>query len=295
MLSSHLLASEQPLDELKDIIQPDGVSLWHLVLAAVIAMVAFPISRFIDRLVQRAARRMPNISPEIVTMIGRGSRYLTLFVLGSWAISLLGVEIGWAVIIAIVTLFLMVMIARPLIENAAAGMLLQARPTFALGDEIAVSGYSGTVMDINARTTALKTRDGYQVHIPNKEVLGEDLVVLTAYDSRRAAVDVRVDSRADLERVTRLLTDAISDIESVLPDPAPVVMARSFGDGFINLSVRFWFGPDTRTDVPVTDRAIRVIQLTLNKAGVDMPTPQMRISTTQAGIDDSRSNGVADD
>ena len=147
-------------------------------------------------------------------------------------------------------------------------MLLQARPTFALGDEIAVSGYSGTVMDINARTTSLKTRDGYQVHIPNKEVLGEDLVVFTAYDSRRAAVDVRVASRADLERVTRLLTAAITDIESVLPDPAPVVMARSFGDGFINLSVRFWFGPDTRTDVPVTARAIRVIQLALDEAGV---------------------------
>ncbi len=285
----------QFLDELKNIIQPDGVSGWDVVIAISVITVAFPISRFVDRLVRRAARRVPNASPEIVKMTGRGGRYFTLFVLGSWAVSLVGVEIGWAVIIGIVTLFLVVMIMRPMVENAAAGMLLRARPTFALGDEIVVSGYSGTVMDINARTTSLKTRDGWRVHIPNKEVLNEDLVVLTAYDSRRASVDVRVDSRADLDWVTRLLVDAVSEIESVLPDPAPAVMARSFGDGFINLSVRFWFGPDTRTDVGVTDLAIRAIQLTLDEAGVDMPTPQLRIRTTESGIDDSRSSGVTAD
>lgn len=289
-----LFTSEQPLDELKDVIQPEGVSIWHLVLAAVIAMAAFPLSRLVDRLLQRAARRIPNLSPEIVTVIGRGGRYLTLFVLGSWAISLLGVEIGWAVIIAIVALFLVVMIARPLVENAAAGMLLQARPSFALGDEIAVAGYSGTVIAINARTTALETRDGYRVHIPNKEVLGENLVVFTANESRRAAVDFRVDTRADLENVTRLLVDAVGKIESVRPDPPPEVIARSFGDGFINLTVRFWFGPDTRTDVFVIDKAIRVVQRTLNEAGVEMPTPQLRIDRLRPDADDSGSNPVAD-
>ena len=273
------MLSMQIPEDLQDAIQPEGVTGWDVTAAIVLVVVAFPISRAVDRLARRATRRVPGISTDTVHMAGRAGRYLVLLVAGSVALSLVGVDVGWAVAVAAVCLVIVVLILRPMVENAAAGLLLQSRPSFAVGDEIQVEGHEGEVLEISARTTVLKAGDGRRVHIPNTDVLGGIIVVYTAFDSRRVSVDIGVDPTADLDEVSRVLIDAVSGVESVLPDPAPAVMARSFGDGFVNLSIRFWFGPDTHSDVRVTDGAVRAIQRAVNEAGIDMPPPQLLVQT----------------
>lgn len=286
-----LMLSMQIPDDLQDAIQPEGVTGWDVAIAIVIMVVAFPISRLADRLARKATKRVPGISADTTHMAGRAGRYLVLLVAGSFALNLVGVDVGWAVAVAAICLVVVVLIMRPMVENAAAGLLLQSRPSFAVGDEIVVEGYTGKVIEISARTTVLKTGEGHRVHIPNTDVLGGTIVVLTAFDSRRATVEIGVDPNADLDEVTKVLIDAVSAVQNVLPDPAPAVMARSFGDGFINLSVRFWFGPDTHSDVRVTDSAVRAIQRAVNDAGIAMPPPQLAVQTQDqppAG-DESRS------
>jgi small-conductance mechanosensitive channel len=148
-----------------------------------------------------------------------------------------------------------------------------------VGDYISASGYEGQVVEINARTTALKTPEGVRVHIPSSQVLGAILVVYTASESRRVTIDLGVDPATDLDAVSQILAGAVSAVENVLADPSPVVFARSFGDGSINMSVRFWFGPDTHSDVSVTDQAIRAVSCAISKAGIGLPAPQLTIQT----------------
>lgn len=266
-------------DDLQDAIQPEGVTGWDVALAIALVVVAVPISRGVERLARKATRRVPGLSADMVHIAGRGARYLVMFVVGSLALSLIGVEVGWAVAVAAVGLVIVVLIMRPMVENAAAGLLLQSRPSFALGDEVKIAGHTGTVLEISARTTVLKTRAGQRIHIPNTDVLGDTIVVYTAFDRRRATVDIGVDPSADLDAVTRVLVEAVTGVDNVLADPAPEVMARSFGNGFINLTVRFWHGPDTHSDTRVTDGAVRAIQDAVNKAGIDMPPPQLLVMT----------------
>jgi small conductance mechanosensitive channel len=285
--------------DLQDAIQPQGVTGWDVAVAVALVLLAVPTSRLVDHLTRRVVGRAPNVTTEVVHIAGRMARYAVLFAGWSLALSLVGVNVGWVATIAVVFVIMAVLIVRPLVENSAAGLLLKARPSFGEGDHIEVSGYTGEVLEISARTTVLKTPDGIRIHIPNTEVLGTILVVYTAFESRRVSIELGVDPAADLEAVSQILVDAVSGVDTVLADPAPVVLARSFGDGTINLSVRFWFGPDTHSDTAVTDQAIRALEHAMSKAGIDLPPPGLMVQAevsqldTEASPEGGRSNPPA--
>lgn len=84
------------------------------------------------------------------------------------AITLLGVTVGWLLIIVILILGLLMI--RPMVENIAAGLLLTVRPSFTIGDQIQTDEYKGVVSEIGSRTTMLQTNTGVAMHIPNVEV-----------------------------------------------------------------------------------------------------------------------------
>ena len=95
----------------------------------------------------------------------------------AWAVSLLGVEVGWFALVVASGLIVFVLMVRPLVENLAAGLLLQSRPSFGIGDQIETNGYRGDVISITARSTIIQTRDWKRIHIPNQDVLDESLDV----------------------------------------------------------------------------------------------------------------------
>lgn len=269
----------QSIQDLIDTLQTSGVTSWDIVGAIAIVLISLPVGHAAARLARRAASRVPDASGQIVLDVSRFARYAVYFLGGTIALALIGFDVGWVVLIVVVFVVMGVLMLRPLIENSAAGLLLQTRPSFGIGDRIKAAGYEGEVIEINARTTALKTSDGVRVHIPNTQVLGTILVVYTAFESRRVAIDLGVDPTADLDAVSQILVGAVGAVENVLADPAPVVLARSFGDGTVNLSVRFWFGPDTHSDVSVTDQAIRALNDAISMAGIDLPAPALAIQT----------------
>lgn len=284
------------IQDLIDSFQGSGATSWDIVGAVAIVLIAFPVGRVAGRMARHAAARVPNVSTLIVADVGRLATFAVYFVGWTIALALMGLDVGWVMLIVVVFVVMLALVMRPLIENSAAGLLLQARPSFGIGDRIEASGYEGEVIEISARTTALKTPDGIRVHIPNTQVLGTILVVYTAFKSRRVTIDLGVDPAADLDAVSQTLADAVSVVETVLADPAPVVVARSFGDGSINLSVRFWFGPDTHSVTGVTDQAVRALNSAISKAGIGLPAPKLMIQTQASHSDTeaSQSGGKSD-
>jgi len=281
------------IDDVAATLQAQGFSRFDLILAIAVVLIALPISRVADRTVRRITARVPNVSVDITNDLGRLARYAVLVISWSLALSLMGFDVGWLVAIVVIIVVMVVLIMRPIIENSAAGLLLQARPSFGVGDQLEVDGYRGEVDEISARTVALKTPDGTRVHIPNTQVLGTTLIVYTAYEKRRVCIDLGVDPSADLDSVSKSLIDAAAGVDTVLSDPAPMVLARSFGNGVINLSVRFWFGPDTHTDTRVTDEVIRAMQRAISDAGISCPPPQLFVQTSASSPGQGISDGGA--
>jgi hypothetical protein len=63
----------------------------------------------------------------------------------AWAASLVGIDDGWFTVIAAFQAIVFVLTVRPLIQNLAAGLLPQSRPSFGVGDDVDTNGCQETV------------------------------------------------------------------------------------------------------------------------------------------------------
>jgi len=159
---------------------------------------------------------------------------------------------------------------RPLVENTATGLVLTARPAFSEGNRIKTAGYRGTVIEIGDRSTILQTTDGHRVHIPNSEVLGDPIVVYTAFDNLRAAFDIAVAHETDLERLIPQLLQAVAAVEGVQGDPAPSVRASDLANNAITVTVSYWYSSSMSSGSAVTDGVIRACKQILVGANVQL-------------------------
>jgi small-conductance mechanosensitive channel len=140
-----LAQSSDQLDQLKDALTSSQVSGWDVVAAIAVLALSIPVGALVRRFTIRALRRVPNLTDEIAGLGGRMSRWLVFLIALAWALSLLGTDVDWVVIVVAVVLVVGVFMLRPLVENMAAGLALTARPAFDEGDRIKTSGYQGTV------------------------------------------------------------------------------------------------------------------------------------------------------
>ena len=222
-----LAQSSSQLEDLKDALTSSQVTGWDILGALAVMVVSIPVSLLVSSLATRALRRIPNLPDEFVLAGSRTSRWLVYLIALAWSLSLLGVTVDWIVIVvAVVVVVVIVLMARPMVENGAAGLLLTMRPAFGEGDQITTAGYRGTVAEIGSRSTVLTTADGPQIHIPNSQVLSGPIVVFTASDNRKASFDITVAYDADLNAAAQALLEAVSGVDGVQQDPAPKVQAR---------------------------------------------------------------------
>ena len=162
---------------------------------------------------------------------------------------------------------------QDIIENLIAGIMLQARQPFAIGDQVAVGDHTGTVQDITIRSTILKTFDGYTVTIPSSDVLQSPIENRTAFPSRRTTLMVGVSYDADLDDVTTRVADAAARAAGVVPQPAPDAWVESFGDSSIDIAVRFWHGSTIAAEWSTRHAVAIAVKQALDDLGVEIPFP----------------------
>ena len=284
-----IVAQTDELEKIDEAISSSTATGWDIAAAIVIVVVAWPVSSVIGRAARRAARRVPSTPDYLPEVVGRAVRWLTMLIAVAWAVSLLGVKVGWFTLIVASVAIIFFLMVRPLVENLAAGLLLQSRPSFGIGDQIETNGYRGDVLSVTARSTILQTRDWKRIHIPNLDVLNGSLDVFTAFERRRSSLDLEIDYGVDPDHAEEVLVTALREVEGVLDDPEPFVLARGFGDsGGTILQVRWWHDPDLRSESRTLDRVVRAIRRALDDAGIEFALPEMRvIGDTSDGQDDT--------
>lgn len=272
-----VLAQSDQVSQLADALQGSQVTGWDIVAAIVVLVTSFLVGNLVKRLVIRALRSAPNVPDEAARLGGRVSQWLVILIGIAWSLSLIGVQVGWVVIVIGVVIVVGLLMVRPMIENTAAGLLLTARTVFEEGDQIETAGYRGTVASIGTRTTELKTTDGREVHIPNTQVLQQPIIVYTASDNRKAAFDIAVAYDTDLDQAIELLLKVVSGVDRVQQDPAPEVQASAFAGNAITLNVSYWYPSSLTSDSTVTDGVIRACKKALVAADVELAVPAIAV------------------
>jgi small-conductance mechanosensitive channel len=161
---------------------------------------------------------------------------------------------------------------KDILSNYLSGLILLASRPFRIGDEVVIDQYEGRIVQVQLRVTTMQTYDGRQVYIPNQEVFQSSITNNTASPVRRSSVMVGIDYEADVEKAKAEIRDAISKIEGIEQDPAPLVLVQELAASTVNLEILFWVNSRRKSFLSATSDVRRAVKERLEQVGIEMPT-----------------------
>jgi small-conductance mechanosensitive channel len=160
---------------------------------------------------------------------------------------------------------------QDILENTLSGILLLFRQPFRSGDQVEVMDRVGTVEEINIRETRITTFDGELVVVPNRDVYKNVILVFTHNELRRQDFVVGIAFESDTDEATRVIADALAEVDGVASDPAPSALIDELGTSTVNVRARFWSSPLRYDGLLVRDAAIKHVKRRLDEAEIEMP------------------------
>lgn len=160
---------------------------------------------------------------------------------------------------------------KDILQNWLAGMLILIRQPFEIGDQIAVTGYEGTVQHIETRATIIKTYDGQRAVIPNSDIYTNAVLVKTGNDIRRSQYDIGIGYADDIDEACDIIKAEIMKIEGVENDPGVEVYAWDLAASWVTLRARWWTDSKRGDVVKQRSEVIRSVKRALDAAAIDMP------------------------
>ena len=230
---------------LDEVLAPSSVSGWDIVLAVVVLIATWLACRFTGKWVGIGLARIGGMSDGVRRNLVRIAKYLVLFLGIGIALTFLGAQLQPVLTMVVIVAVVVVLALRGIADNFGAGLILQTRKPFDVGDEIQSQGYTGIVLDINGRSVEVDTYDGRRVHLPNSEVLNEPLLNNTIHGARRSEVQVRCAPPADLElrECVQTIVSTAGTAAGVLSSPAPDGLLVSADVHRLTIIIRFWHPP----------------------------------------------------
>ncbi|MAY84316.1 MAG: mechanosensitive ion channel protein MscS [Flavobacteriales bacterium] len=124
--------------------------------------------------------------------------------------------------------------------NYVSGMILAFRTPFHIGEIVQSGDVMGIVEKINLRSTTIKTFQGTDVIIPNKDVLQNPIHNYQKSGKRRIDLACGISYGDDLEKVKELSIKAIQSVESIDNSKDVEFYYNAFGDSSINFYIFAW-------------------------------------------------------
>ena len=166
--------------------------------------------------------------------------------------------------------------------NILGGLALQLDNSLAIGDWVKFDELSGQVVEIQWRFTAILTRNGEKVVIPNSALMKGKFSVIGAKDlgvtGWRRWIWFVVDYGVSPSQVMTAAENAVADAEiaNVARVPAPSCVAMEFLSGSVRYALRYWL-IDPRDD-DSTDSAVRTHLLaTVHRNGWRMALSEQQV------------------
>lgn len=166
---------------------------------------------------------------------------------------------------------------RDIAENFLASMLLSVRNPFRTGELIEVDGNVGIVMNLNIRSTVLRTLDGNYVQIPNAIVYKSTIKNYSSSESRRANFAVGIGYDASTTKAQTLISNVLKQHPAVLETPEPLVLVEELGAATVNLRIYYWFASAVYSPIKINSALLRLSKDALLKGGIELPDPAREV------------------
>ncbi|CAM4335941.1 mechanosensitive ion channel family protein [Kerstersia similis] len=212
-----------------------------LLIAVVILIVGWWISKWLGSVVRRAATSSPRIDATIVPILSSTAVWaVRVFTLVA-VLARFGVQTASIIAVLGAAGLAIGLALQNTLQNIAAGvMLLGLRPMRA-GEYISVGGTNeGTVEEIGLFMTRLTQFDGIAISLPNSTVWGANIINYSRNPTRRLDLEAQVRYDDDLDTAVNSLKALINDHPLVFKDPAPMVMVMGYRENGVSINVRVW-------------------------------------------------------
>lgn len=167
--------------------------------------------------------------------------------------------------------------------NILGGLALQLDNSIGIGDWVKVDDVSGRVIEVHWRHTAVRTRNGEVVVLPNSLLMKGKFTIVGSSDVTqwRRWVNFQISNTVPPQRVIDAVEQALglADIPDVSKQPAPNCVVTDFREGLVHYSVRYWL-TDPLLDDP-TDSQVRVhLYAALQRNGFMLAPPMLAVDLT---------------
>lgn len=190
---------------------------------------------------------------------------------------LAGFAIGSTVVAAIIGFAL-----QDLLGNIIAGISLEIGKPFRTGDWLTIENLRAEVIEVNWRSTRLRTTDDIYIDLPNRMIVSTKIVNLT-FPTRQHALRLQVgfDYSTPPNAVKDCLARAASAADGVLSSPPPKVYLKDFGESAISYEIKFWIVDESQY-TSICDSIRTNIWYGAQRAGLNIPFPIRTIHVEKA-------------
>lgn len=254
------------------------VSLLSLVSLFLVIVVAWAISRYLRRFLEKRA---------LVQHLDAGLRFTLLRIIHYLILVggvLYGLKLGFSVdltSVAVLLGFLSVGVGfglQYIASDLISGLILLFERPVRVGDRLKIGDVEGCVENIALRTTMILTNDQVTVIVPNSELVRNKFINWSyRHDPVRIRLAVGADYGSDLDQVRQALLDAAANVKEVLRTPAPDVHLAGFGDSAINLELLVWIN-EPHQQLQIRSNVNFAIARVFRERKIEMPTPQFNLS-----------------
>jgi small-conductance mechanosensitive channel/CRP-like cAMP-binding protein len=159
------------------------------------------------------------------------------------------------------------------LSGLASGFLLLSDQPFQPGEWISSGDIQGMVVDINWRTTRIRTRNGDMVVVPNSQLAKTSIVNYTAPEPlHRVVVALQVAFSNPPTLAKEMLLAAARETAGVLSDPPPSVRVVTIDDPLMGYEVDLWI-TDYAIEPRVRSDFGSLVWYQSHRLGVPLPSP----------------------
>ncbi len=162
--------------------------------------------------------------------------------------------------------------------HIASGVMLMIFKPFKVGDLVKIGGNQtmGTVANISAFNTVLKTLDNKRIIIANSNVTGNDITNVTGEGTVGVELTFGIGYGDDIDKARKVILDVGKSCPHILDQPAQGVVVGNLGDSSVDLATRPFCKPEHFWDVKFFMQ--ENVKKEFDKQGIGIPYPTMDIN-----------------
>ena len=235
-----------------------GVALGKFIIAISLFFLAYFVSRRINNRLRNVVVRRGHIAEAQAKTLGNWLMVVVGFLLAVATLHFLRIPLTVFAFFGGALAIGLGFGTQTLIKNFISGIIVLFERKIRVGDVVDVAGVTGTITEINTRSSVLRGADGKESLVPNSLFLEGKVTNLTFSNRRvRRMLSVRVRLDASPQAVSAIIASCAERHGVILKEPAPIVTFEDFAENAHIFAVYYWTEINDKTNAEVVASDLR--------------------------------------